>query len=187
MENNNCKEEISFENLLLQSEGERYNYPTIFTDDCGIDIKFPEKGTHAVKTWGYTKRNQRRRATLRIDSYIGVCSGAMHYYGKIEIQGVNMEYDDNHTMSTMSNDEKYPLSHFVYTLVLRRPITEHEIQNDPLRWGDYYLPGDLTNCFNSVEEIVSLAKKVFKFRFSGEWEFEIVSYVSGMNGIIEIK
>ena len=186
MENNNCKEEISFENLLLQSEGERYDYPAIFTDDCGLDIKFPEKGTHAVKTWGYTKRNQRRRATLKIDSYIGVCAEAMHYYGEIEIQGVDMEYDDNHTMSTMSNDEKYPLSHFVYTLVLRRPITEHEIQNDPLRWGDYYLPGDLTNCFNSVEEIVSLAKKVFKFRFLGDWEFEIISYVPGMHGMIEI-
>ena len=39
MENNNCKEEISFENLLLQSEGERYDYPAIFTDDCGLDTK----------------------------------------------------------------------------------------------------------------------------------------------------
>lgn len=85
MENNNCKEEISFENLLLQSEGERYSYPEVFTDDCGLDIEFPEKGMHAVKSWGYTKRNQKRRATLRIDSYIGFCSEAKHYYGKIEI------------------------------------------------------------------------------------------------------
>jgi hypothetical protein len=97
-----------------------------------------------------------------------------------------MAYDDDHTIATMSNDEEHPLSHFVYTLVLRIPITDNEIKNDPLRWGGYYFQGDLTNCFDSVEEIVSLAKKVFKFRFLGDWEFEIISYVSGMHCIIEI-
>ena len=184
MENNNCKEEISFEDLLLQSEGERYNYPAIFKDDCGLDIEFPEKGMHAVKSWGYTKRNQKRRATLKISSFVGMCSDAIHWYGKIEIQGVEMKFD-NMAGSTFSFDKNFPLSHFTYDLTLRRPLTKNEIDSDKSRWS-YYFEGDLTKSFNSIEEIIELAKKVFKRRFSGFWEFYVESPFDKYNGKLKI-
>lgn len=184
MDNNNCKEEISFEDIFLQSEGERYNYPAIFTDDCGLDIKFPEKQIHAIKSWGYNSDNKRRRATLKISSFVGMCSDAIHWYGKIEIQGVEMKFD-NMAGSTFSFDKNFPLSHFTYGLTLRRPLTKHEIYSDKNRWS-YYFEGDLTRSFNSVEEIIELAKKVFNRRFSGLWEFYVESPFDKYNGKLKI-
>ena len=139
---------------------------------------------HAVKSWGYTKRNKKRRATLKISSFVGMCSDAIHWYGKIEIQGVEMKFD-NMAGSTFSFDKNFPLSHFTYDLTLRRPLTKNEIDSDRSRWS-YYFEGDLTKSFNSIEEIIELAKKVFKRRFSGFWEFYVEIPFDKYNGKLKI-
>lgn len=178
---------MTLEQVTKQSQSEQYAYPDIFTDKCGLNIILPKDKLHAVRSWGYTKNNFKRRATLEITTFRGISSNAVHYYGKIKIQGVNMECDGEQGRSKMVFDDDIPLAHYSYTLVLRRPLTQKEIDKDPERWGDYYNEGDLTNCFETIEDIVALAKKVFQLRFTGEWEFYIESPYSRYKGKLEIN
>lgn len=108
----------------------------------------------------------------------------IHYYGKIVIQGVDMEYDGQPGCSTMIFDKNIPLAHYTYEFELKRPLTKEEIDKNPERWGDCYHEGDLTNCFESIDDVIELAKEVFKMRFTGEWEFFIDS--PSYNGRMEI-
>lgn len=145
--------------LIERSQGKRgHSYPDIFSDTCGLDILMLEEKLHAVKSWGYTKRNQKRRAMLKVTTFRGVSCGAIHYYGGIEIQGVNMEYDGKPGHSRMILDRNIPLAHYTYELELKRPLTKKEINEDPDRWGNYYEEGDLTNCFEKVSDLLILAK-----------------------------
>lgn len=175
------------EQVIKQSQGEKCVYPDIFTDNCGLDIILPNDKLHAVKSWGYTKGNSKRRATLDITTFRGVSFNAIHYYGKINIQGVNMEVDGKPGHSRMIFDDNLPLAHYIYYLELTRPLTKEEISEDPERWGDYYHEGDLTNCFETIEDVVALAKEVFRLRFTGDWEFYVESPYSRYNGVLDIN
>lgn len=62
----------------------------------------------------------------------------------------------------------------------------HE-DKDPERWGDYYNEGDLTNCFKTIEDVIELAKQVFRLRFTGEWEFYVESPYNKYRGKLEIN
>ena len=84
---------MTLEQIVKQSQGERYVYPDIFPDNCGLDIVLPNDKLHAVRSWGYRENNPKRRATLEISTFRGISFNAIHYYGKIKIQGVNMEVD----------------------------------------------------------------------------------------------
>lgn len=175
------------EQVIKQSQGEKYVYPDIFTDNCGLDIILPNDKLHAVKSWGYTKGNSKRRATLDITTFRGVSFNAIHYYGKINIQGVNMEVDGKPGHSRMIFDDNLPLAHYIYCLELTRPLTKEEISEAPERWGDYYQEGDLTNCFETIEDVVALAKEVFRLRFTGDWEFYVESPYNSYNGVLDIN
>lgn len=78
---------MDLEQVIKQSQGERYVYPDIFPDNCGLDIVLPNDKLHAVRSWGYRKNNPRRRATLEVSTFRGISFNAIHYYGKINIQG----------------------------------------------------------------------------------------------------
>lgn len=178
---------MNIEHIIKRSESKRgYEYPDIFKDDCGLDIKIPEKKIHAVKSWGYRKGNPKRRATLEISTFVGISFNAIHYYGKIVIQGVEMEYDDKSHCFTSVFDKNIPLAHSEYELELTRPISKEEIAEDPDRWGNYYKEGDLTNCFESIEDIIDFSKDVFKARFDGDWEFVVEAPYKTYSGIINI-
>ncbi len=81
---------MTLEQIVKQSQGEQYVYPDVFTDKCGLDIILSNDKLHAVRSWGYTKGNPKRRATLEITTFRGISFNAVHHYGKIKIQGVNM-------------------------------------------------------------------------------------------------
>ena len=96
-----------------------------------------------------------------------------------------MVYEDNTNMSTMDMEceKRFPSSKYSYCLRLTRPITEEEIAldnelGDYLSRFKYQKAGDLTQCWNSQEEILEFAKEVFRLRFKSEWEF----YVEWRNG-----
>ena len=165
-----------------RSVSERYTFPDIFNDDCGLDIVLPEKKLHAIKSWGYTKNTQKRRVTLEISTFRGISFNAIHYYGKLNIQGVGMEYDEQPGKSTMLFDDNIPLGHYSYKLELQRPLTQKEIDEDPKRWDIYYQAGDLTNCFETIEEIIESTKEIFKLRFKGDWELHCDSAYNKFNG-----
>lgn len=46
---------MDLEQVIKQSQGERYVYPDIFPDNCGLDIVLPNDKLHAVRSWGYRK------------------------------------------------------------------------------------------------------------------------------------
>lgn len=58
--------EYTLQEIIELCDSERYEYPEVFADNCGLDIVIPEKGLHAVKSWGYRDSNRVRRATLEI-------------------------------------------------------------------------------------------------------------------------
>lgn len=166
---------MELQKLIEQSTNEQYNYPDIFTDLCGLDIVIPEKKLHAVplgvESWKYNENNKKRKATLEITTFKGISFNAQHYYGKINIQGVDMVHDEDPNRFTMILDDNIPLAHYNYELTLKRPLTLQEINDDPDRWGTYYNEGDLTYCFDKIYDILILAKEVFEKRFVGEWNF----------------
>lgn len=172
---------MDLKEIVNRSQSNRHHYPDIFQDDCGLDIKIQDRGgLHAIPSWGRTKNNQIRCATLEISTFRGISGGAIHYYGNIYVQGVNMEYDTNPGTTTMCGDweDKYPLSKYRYQLTLTRPITQEEIDLDK-ELGEYLARfpyqdvGDQTICWESIEQIIEFAKEVFKARFSGKWEFYV--------------
>lgn len=172
---------MDLKEIVNRSQSNRHHYPDIFQDDCGLDIKIQDMGgLHAIPSWGRMKNNQIRRATLEISTFRGISGGAIHYYGDIYVQGVNMEYDTNPGTTTMCGDweDKYPLSKYRYQLTLTRPITQEEIDLDKelgkhLARFPYQDVGDQTICWESIEQIIEFAKEVFKARFSGKWEFYV--------------
>jgi len=174
--------------IVRRSQGERYAYPDIFTDNCGLDIVWPEGKLHAVPSWGHRPSNKVRRVTVQVSSFRGVSIGAIHYYGMLSVQGVNMAHDDKPSCSTMNCDceKQNPLSCYTYKLRLTRPITQEEIDIDQelghhLARFPYQDVGDLTPCWNTEEEILEFAKEVFKARFQGKWEL----YMEYWDGHVE--
>ena len=67
---------MDLEQVIKQSQGERYVYPDIFPDNCGV---LPNDKLHAVRSWGYRENNPRRRATLKVSTFRGISFNAVHY------------------------------------------------------------------------------------------------------------
>lgn len=185
---------MELQEIINRSKAERHTYPDVFSADCGLDIIIPERRLHAVPTWGRRKGNPKRRATLNITTYRGLCADAIHYYGSIRIQGVHMEYDNEPGHATMDDEIEnlLPLSGYSYELKLSRPVTQEDKDADKearceadIRF-QWYNVGDMTDRFNSLKELIDFAKIVFKNRFVGNWEFYIESPFDKYNGKISI-
>jgi len=164
-----------------------FNYPDIFTDDCGLgyEAETERNGVirklRAVPTWGYRKQNEKRRVTLKISTYRGQCADAIHYYVEMYIQGVNMEFVDEPGHSTMSGgwEKDNPLSSYSYSLTLTRAVTQADKDEDEKAFCEaekhyeYYRVGQQIPKFNTLKDVHELAMEVFKARFSGNWELWI--------------
>jgi hypothetical protein len=170
---------MEFKELLELSPGERYEYPEVLNDDAGLGIVDNEEGTHSIPSWGRRKDNLKRRVILRMSSFIGMSSDAEHYYGKLEVQGVDMAYNDRPHCSTFGDEDKDPLSGYTYRIQLKRRVTQEDKDKDKTaRWEaeikwDGYRVGSLTDRFNSKEDLINFATEVFNTRFKGDWEFKI--------------
>lgn len=184
---------INFADVVRRSQSDRHDFPNVFTDDCGLDCKWSDPPLHAVPSWGHRPGNMRRRATVEITTFRGISWDAIHYYGTIYVQGVNMEYDNKPDCFTMSSvwEDIIPLSKYRYSLTLTRPISQEEIDADEasvdnVKRFSFQQVGDLTTCWKSVEDIVEFAKEVFRLRFQGDWEF-YVKYPYGDIDMLEVS
>lgn len=64
---------MTLEQIVKQSQGERYVYPDIFPDNCGLDIVLPNDKLHAVRSWGYreiTPKGVLRLKFLHLEEYL---------------------------------------------------------------------------------------------------------------------
>jgi len=109
--------------IVRRSQSERYDYPDIFNDDCGLDLTGYNGLFHAVPSWGHRKTNTLRRITLEITTYRGISANAIHFYGKLEVQGVSMAYNketyDYDRKAESEWERKNPNSQYFYRMPCR--------------------------------------------------------------------
>lgn len=173
------------EQIIQQSQSERYDYPDIFTDKIGLDLVDPKGLTKVVPSWGKCRtRNNKRKVLLCITTFCGISFDAIHYYAELKVQGVEWEYKDEPGTFTWRSDKKEPLVHYSYDLQLTRPLTEEEMKKEPDRW-EYYHVGSLVRGFEHLPEMFDLAKEVFNTRFEGEWDFAVDAPYNSLCGDFE--
>lgn len=148
---------------------DRHDYPQIIEDTAGLDITIPGYTTRI----GKYHKSDKRRVKLDITTY-----GVEHFYGNLHADGINFLIieDNGKTCSVWDSkvrevESKYPLANSTYDIELVRKVTEEEMIHSPSRWEGYYVGAD-TNAFYSPEEVIELAKQVFKARFKGDWYLE---------------
>ncbi len=174
---------MELQEIVKRSQSEQCDYPDIFTDDCGLDLTGYDGQYKAMPSWGHRKTNTLRRITLEITTFRGVSCNAIHFYGKLIVQGVEMMRDPNakdydiHKASEWKKEN--PLSAYQYWLKLTRPVTQAELDADKnarypadvrFEWAEV---GDLTERWNSTDEMIDFATQVVKARFKGKWAFYV--------------
>lgn len=170
---------MELQEIVKRSQPERYVLPDIINSDYGL-IDLSKFGMQTIPQWGKRKSNPSRRATLKISTFRGISSNAIHYYGTMELQGIfisTAEDKGKPAHNTMAVENKFfPQLEYSHTLKLRRPVTEEDKKADKeakceadIRF-DYYEVGDLTDRFDKIWDLVSFAKIVFDARLKGSWE-----------------
>lgn len=162
-----------------RSKSERYVFPDIIDSTSGL-YEVPELNVVGIPTWNRLNKNNKRKAVLEITSFKGISSNAIHFYGKIVVDGVyqatlgNIEVPKN-----LSFDEQreHPLLNYKYEFIVKRPLTKIELEKSPDRW-ECYFEGDLVKGYETTAELINDAKEIFKLRFTGDWNF-IVQYPNG--------
>ena len=163
-------------------------FPDVMPLDFGMDFHLETKPELYPKiNYSYDWKNpdnKERTVKLVISTFRGMCWEAIHYYGKLRADGIDIIEEQvdkdgkTHRMTVggficeefrnMPNKDFYD-SWYDFEIV--RPVTQEEIDKDPDRWYGYE-PGWTTNAFYSKQEIIKIAKKVVAARFPG-WKFVI--------------
>lgn len=139
------------------------------TSDFGMGVKTRYEG----ETYTY-KRNPRKKptVTLVITSWRGISSGAIHYYGKLEIDMPEMESDNNPgwTIGVHGHGAIPMFSNSV--IELTQILEQWEIDKYPDRFeyarAGYHVPG-----FYSPEGVIRRANEVFEKIFGEGWKLKI--------------
>lgn len=162
------------EDIIKLSQSEYYELPEILSDQTGLDIDLSSYGWKSIPTWGRTPGNPKRRVTLKITTFRGISSSAIHFYGKIIIQGVYISQLSNlekPARGTRPIIEINPTLDYEYQLNLSRFVTEDDFK---ISYSfEHYKVGDFTDRFNSIEDLINFYKLVIKTRFIGNWEFRV--------------
>lgn len=162
---------------IIKSCRDEHKLPDVIPSTHGVGITFKdEKGKEYTTILGYSKTGA-RELRARITSWRGISAGAIHYYGKIVCYDLPLKYlgdDGKECVSSISGyfDRHKPNECKGFDIEVVRELTQKEIDEDPRRW-EYYSAGDITNCFETEEEVFNLMKEIFKKRFKGHWEMEI--------------
>jgi hypothetical protein len=136
------------------------DYPEYFMDSYGLNYNDGE----------YYSEPQRipRVVKLEITTF-----GVHHFYGQLLIDGVNLrKVKDPSKICYLMNSltREHPELNCQYNLDVKRPITDEELKTERF---DTYDKGDFTVAFNSKEELIKIARRIFDEMFIGNWSFEI--------------
>lgn len=126
-------------------------------------VKYTQPGVVILKT-------KKRQAEIEICSFQGFCCDAVHYYAKLYIFVDNVCGDS--VVSGYLEGIEIPNEYQTIKAEFVKPLTQKEIDEYPNRW-EYYQVGDLTNAFESLQEIESLIENLKKKFSSKEWKVEI--------------
>lgn len=169
---------MTLEESILRCEQD-FNYPDIIDSNAGL-YETVELNAVGIPSWNLNNPTKKRIAVLQITTYRGISSDAMHFYAKIIADGVYVATLDNLKKPrnlTYAEEANHPLYNYKYNFVVQRPITIDDINSDPKKWVAYNV-GDLTQRYNSLVELISDVKEIFKLRFVGDWDF-FVKYPNG--------
>jgi hypothetical protein len=120
----------------------------------------------------WIRKSRKRTVTLNITSYRGISSDAIHYYGKLEFDGIDAEFKkDDGIWNTFPSDE-FPICWQDWKIEVLREINEEDKTTYKTRFEGYRI-GEPTNRFNTREDVVNKAKQLFYKRFRGDWEFQV--------------
>lgn len=161
------------EEAIKRSQAEKFNYPDVFDINCGLGT-FPELGVKGIPSWGRGTLHKGRYAILEIRTFKGISFDAIHYYGKLIIDGVYVDDIERPGYSknlTKEQETQNPLLNYHYDLKIKRPLTRKEIEGDPKRWGDYYNEGDLIDGYEDMNVLIEDTKEIMRIRFAGDWGF----------------
>jgi len=162
------------EEAVKRSPSEHHNYPDIIDSNDGL-IELVELDVAGIPSWNRHNSNLNRKIIVEITSYKGISWDAIHFYGKLIVDGVYQ--------ATLSNPEKpknlsfeqektYPLLNYKYEFKIKRHLTKEEIEKDPQRW-ECYDEGDLTQGYEKLDELIKDVKEIIKLRFTGDWDVYI--------------
>lgn len=173
------KEIKAFENADLQQAlllcTDNGYYPDVFDLEIGKDFKLetrPELSAYI---------SEPRTANIIIDSFIGYCGGAQHYYARIEADGIDIvEYQYGidgkkhiirHAGYICEEYDNMPCNQrdiyrFKYMIDIDTRVTILMKESDPQTWGDYDV-GDKTNRFSEKKDAINTAILVASARFPG--------------------
>lgn len=161
-------------------------FPDIIDSKSGL-YEVAELNVVGIPTWDRKKTNKKRKAILKITTHRGISTTAIHFYGKIIVDGVYQATLGNIEKVTNISQEdikKHPFLSYDYIFEIKKPITKYDIETNPTRYYAYK-PGMLTNGFDDIEELINYAKEIFKLRFTGDWEF-LILYPRGNKEIVNI-
>lgn len=170
---------MTLQNAISRCQNDYYNYPDVIDSSAGL-YKVPELNVVGIPTWNRINKNNKRKIILNITTFKGIAFNAIHYYGKLEVDGVyTATSNDVNTSRNLSSEEikKHPLLDYKYIFNILRPITNDEIELNPNR-NYYYKEGDLIKNFNSIQSLIDDTINILKLRFTGNWKF-IVQYPNG--------
>lgn len=171
---------MKIEALTLQEAVDNSNdqgqYPDFFPVNIGDDFKLKSRPELSVTI------PSPRRVRIRIESYQGICAGAVHYYASIEADGIIRHEEDPNTKQRLSvsgylGEEFKSLPRMTrdlwggnYRIEATRPVTPEDKAQEPLRWVQYIPYEHNTNAFHTAEEAEAMARAIVSARFAEEWE-----------------
>ena len=153
------------------------HYPNIFDLNIGNDFKLETKPEYQFEI------RQPRTVVIIIDSFIGYCGGAKHYYARIEADGIDIIeiVTDNegkqhkyHVCGYICEEfkkmprEKRDLWESKYRIEIDTIVTESMKKDDSITWEGYDI-GDKTNRFTNKQDAIDTSKMVASVRFPG-WQ-----------------
>jgi hypothetical protein len=159
---------------IKRCKSEQYEFPAVIDSNAGL-IEILELNVIGIPTWNRFNKTKKRKIVLEITSYRGISSNAVHYYGKLVVDGVyQATLDDVEKPRNLSSEQekKNPLLRYKYIFTIKRPLSNNEIESDPQRWEGYD-EGDMTNRYETTAELINDVIEILKLRFTGEWEFTV--------------
>lgn len=158
------------EECLTSSRPEFYNkqYEELqpFDSNQGVGVEFEFDGEILKADFS----GKKRKVVLTITSWVGISGGAIHVYGTLNPEDLYFYKKGNKNRSWSSSAQ--PEITRGAKIHVRRPLPQEEIDEDKRRY-EYYDAGDYITGFMSVNKLIEAAKKIFKEKFVGDWEFKI--------------
>lgn len=171
----------------IKSEYPDYDLPDMIDINYKAGIEFSDKKGNIWKT---VCKDTKRKLTLHISSYVGgYCIEAEHYYGSLNIRRLAVICSKAKIKEAEKYLTKIKDGIIDYTewarpdelddkrIDIKRYVTKKDLE--PNRYGEKkfegYSLGDTCIRFNSQEEVIAEAIRIYKSHFTKDWELVLDS------------